>query len=722
MLSKKSPARRPGVVQGLMAGAAVLALQAPALAQEAPAAEGGVVRYEQDFFARYNVTSAEDMLRRLPGVAAILDAASSQQQDRGFGSGGAQILIDGKRMAGKSNEVSAALRRIQAANVLRVELIRGASADLDVQSEGLVVNIVLRAQTAARGSGSFEINHRSNDKDFSDFDGLLSYSGAWRGLSFVAGIERNLWTPPSIMAGQWSDRVRNEVYRYPDGVLRERRPMAMQRDHDKRIYTANLGYDFGDGSSLRLNGFVQTLSIREADQTPLVRFDTAGRVASEALELHVRDSKDRLQLEFGGEYERRIGPGRAALILISRRSQTPTDDFRDRVVAGRVIEVSRSYSDQTTGEDILRGSYAFPLFAGQQLEIGAEAARNTLEQELEVHFDLNGDGRVERVPIPTAHAEVEELRAEAFVKHNWTITPKLTLESSLNVEVSRVSTNYPFNPKREYVYPKPRFDLRYALMPRDQLRFKIERTVSQLDFVNFVPVYDLVDDEIDAGNPNLEPEKTWIYEGRYEHRLAQDQGVLEVRGFYRDVSDHIDKVTIGRDVRGRLFSANGNLDKARVYGLEAKASVRLRPVGLPDAQLTVRRLEQTTSVEDPFTGRDRWMKGYWRSETDLGFRHDVSGLGLSYGINYRDYDGDQVYSDLYVRETYWIDEQMDLFVEKALVRNLTLRFEASGLTGSREYKSRVLFADDAVGGAVSRRDFYEEVRDKRFALKLRGKF
>lgn len=105
-----------------------------------------VVTYDKEYFIKYDPVTLFDMLQRVPGVQAILDANRRQgggggsggtnrggQQERGFGSGGDQILINNKRLSGKANNISDTLARISATTVERVEIIRGASSDLDVQ-------------------------------------------------------------------------------------------------------------------------------------------------------------------------------------------------------------------------------------------------------------------------------------------------------------------------------------------------------------------------------------------------------------------------------------------------------------------------------------------------------------------------------------------------------------------------------------------------------------
>ena len=115
---------------------AVLALASATHAQAAPAAplatappaaapEGTTV-YDQAYFANSGVQNAEDMLRRLPSVGPLLDAAGAFQQQRGLGEGGDQILVDGKRIAAKG-QLLVTLRRISPNSIQRIELIRGTS-------------------------------------------------------------------------------------------------------------------------------------------------------------------------------------------------------------------------------------------------------------------------------------------------------------------------------------------------------------------------------------------------------------------------------------------------------------------------------------------------------------------------------------------------------------------------------------------------------------------
>lgn len=695
----------------------------PAIAN--PASVGTEV-FDQAYFARYSLQTAEDMLRRLPAAQPILDAAT-QNQARGLGSGGDQILIGGKRMAQKG-QILASLRRIPATTVERIELIRGTSSDIEVLSEGLVINIVLKAGAKSNSPvGNFELNFKFDNQGYSRSDWLVSYAGSIGRLGFVLGAERAAWTPLGVQPtggnGDYSRRFRDERYYYPSGALQELRPQKWRRAHGKKIFTANFSYAFDNGDQARLNLLWQPFPINETDITAYTRFSPAGAITSTGVDSHrrhnYRDTKD-----FGGELQKRLGRGTLNLVGIHTLNLSKTVDYRTRRdSAAGSAELTNSLTRQKTREDILRLTYNLRIAKGQELTVGAEGARNTLAQDLATGFDFNRDGWLEPVDLGvTAYAEVQEKRGEVFATHNWTINSKATLESTLTVEASRVTTNFVFVPVHSYRFVKPRLDFRYSLTPRDRLRIKVERAVSQLEFNNFVPVFNVVDNRIDAGNPEIAPDRTWIYEAGIEHTFAGSTGRFEAKAFYRDISGHIDRGPFAFNAAGLPTSAPINIDKTRLYGVEFRTGIKLGFLGAPNFQITSRFVPQVSRVVDPFTGRDRKMKDPYSTEFNLGFRHDLTAARFAYGANLVDTGGFQLLSDVRNREYYSRAARFDVFAEKGIGRGMTLRAEAYNLSGSREYKQRSLYLVSQANGALSRTETYQETRDRRFAIRLRGKF
>ncbi len=66
------------------------------------------------------------------------------QQERGLGQATENVLLNGKRLSGKSNDVITELSRIPASNVIRIEIVDGATLDVPGLS-GQVANVVAKA-------------------------------------------------------------------------------------------------------------------------------------------------------------------------------------------------------------------------------------------------------------------------------------------------------------------------------------------------------------------------------------------------------------------------------------------------------------------------------------------------------------------------------------------------------------------------------------------------
>jgi hypothetical protein len=130
----------------LLASAAGLLPAETAIAQDAPppvapppaSVEGARVFTPQDF-VRFAPRNALDMLRQVPGFV-IREAVV----ERGLGQATGNVLLNGQRLAGKSDDIQSQLGRIPAQNVTRIEIVDGATLDIPGLS-GQVANLIVRA-------------------------------------------------------------------------------------------------------------------------------------------------------------------------------------------------------------------------------------------------------------------------------------------------------------------------------------------------------------------------------------------------------------------------------------------------------------------------------------------------------------------------------------------------------------------------------------------------
>ena len=127
----------------------------------------------------------------------------------------------------------------------------------------------------------------------------------------------------------------------------------------------------------------------------------------------------------------------------------------------------------------------------------------------------DANGALAPVALFDADAKVSETRLESFTRYSWQFSRAPYLEGSIDTAYSKLrQRGNDVSTDRSFFYPKPRLDLRYQIETRGKLNARIFRTVSQLDFANFVSSISSSDVRfgvIQAGNPNLVPEKTWTF-------------------------------------------------------------------------------------------------------------------------------------------------------------------------------------------------------------------
>jgi outer membrane receptor for ferrienterochelin and colicin len=673
-------------------------------------ADGATVIYDASFFEPYTTVSAADMLRWVPGGAALLPdnrRRGNQQEKRGFGSGGDQILINGKRISGKSNDISSAMERIQASVVSRIEVIRGTTAGLDVRSEGTLINVVLTEEVSG-GSGSWQL-HSGFYGDSPEYDGLLSYSNAAGKLNYLVSAEYGPYN-------RGSDEDRFEEFFSPDtNTLFEQRDISKPQLEQELVLNSSGSWSFDNGDVLNLNGRIADKEEEEAETTVVT---VIGDPDTESL-LNL-SLEDRFDWEIGGDLENSIGANgilKTRLIYTNKASDESEFVSLSSSVAGNVPLESLVLTDELATETIIRSSYSWPLNGSQNLELGIEGAKNTLDKKVDL-FEVLPDGSLDSIDVFNSDSDVEENRYEFFSTHFWQARENVALESALNFEYSKIEqSGVDVDTARSFTYIKPRFDLRWDLDDTTQLRGSLERTISQLDFGDFVASFDNEDDTVDAGNPDLEPEKAWEYKLTYERRLAEDAGVLEAQVYYNDIEDHIDKVA-ATDV----ISAAGNIGDATHYGVQLKGSWRLAPIGLEGAVIDLTYNWQDSETTDPFTGEKRNMRWKPHNRYSVRFRHDIAAWKINYRIDV-DWWGKREQHDITFRDVNEsLNPNINASIQYRLTDNLLLWFDTKFVVDSHHRRVRERFDGNIADDVLLRTEVRDQYRRTKFVLGLRGQF
>ena len=713
----------------LAASALLFSLSGGVTAQDNVGDDSTVV-YRADYFAEFNPITAQDMVNRIPGVGGATGSgggfgggAGGGNGGRGLGGGGgSEITINGKRMAGKSNQASGQLDRITAGQVDYIELIRGTSGDLDVRGSGVVVNVILLEELSATAV-NVEINMDRYADGESQPGGSFAISGNLSGLGYVLS---------AVAEPRYDHRITYENSMLGDFTANDAIREDQIREQTSYDYSANLDYEFSPNSSARLNA----LYSQNDNPTSLARRTVNRRVYPNTIALQREELPgERDNWEIGADYELRTEQGsRFKGLVIS--NQGNVDSIRKRYdvadVADEGSEELTLYLDtgSVTKERIARGSYTFDFFESQDVEIGIERAQTILDSRLAYGVvDAAGTpdpslGGLVAQSVSNAVSTVEEMRYEPFLIHNWQLSSQMSLETSMLYESSEISQSGETSLSRDFGFFKPKVDFRYDLTPQLQIRATVEKRVRQLRFGDFVASNDDQDNDSNVlgGNENLKPEWLWAYDLKGEYRLPNDVGVVSAGVWYHEHFNVIERIdaTVDED---NLQSIAGNIGDGHMYGLTAAASIRMRMISMPNLLITANFNVKDSSVIDPFLGIDRRFANFDRGRLRLGMRHDVTSLGMSYGMEWNNrFDANIKRYEIDDIELRAGDPNVTAFVQFVDRRGITYRFDARNANDNMQCRERQRFVGRVSDGIL------EEIEDncggsgRTLSLKINGNF
>lgn len=619
--------RRP-LYLALCTAGVLMALKTPSIsAQEASQAEeeSSTVVYQADYFDQYQPFSVNDMLARIPGIDLARGGGGGNR--RGLGAGGNQVLINGRRIAGKGNEGNAQLSRIPATEVEYIEIIRGTSGDLDVRGGNQVINVVLQ-QAQSSASYAYEINADHYHDGKYQPGAKLSVTGQNRKLNFFLSAE---------LEPRWEFRDGFESAFNLDGSLSNTVDRDEGSDAWPTALQANLGYEFSPQDTANLNLQWNGNEFDSYADRVLTDFSSTPSVST-----FERDEipTDQSSWEVGGDYMHVFTSGnRWKTLFIANDSDNNTIRSRFQIDGDqRELDLYLSNFERTR-ERIVRSSYIANLSSAQSIEAGVERAQTILDTSLQLGLSGESDGaRFGGLSAVTdSTGTVEEMRYEYFAIHNWELNDRMSLESTMLFEDSTISQSGTSNQARSFTFFRPRFDYRFDLTNSIQFRGTIEKDVEQLSFRDFTAGVDEGDDEQNAfeGNSDLRQQQLWRYEANFEYRLPQDAGVINTNFFYEDREDLIDNVDVS--TKTEILSARGNIGDGERYGLRLDGSLRMSFINQPQILVTAALNLEESTLTDPFLQqeRERSMRG-GGSSYRFGFRHDIPSFNnLNYGVNYR---------------------------------------------------------------------------------------
>ncbi|MFY7852472.1 MAG: TonB-dependent receptor plug domain-containing protein, partial [Brevundimonas sp.] len=528
------------------------------------------------------------------------------------------VLINNNRPASKNDSGSNVLGRTLANQVERIELIRGGAPGIDMQGYSVVVNVILKTSDSRQSiltwnamlfegghdiyGGSYQFTQNKGDRSW----GVTLSDGM--GSSDSNGVGR------SVRRNAAGDVIRDERYE-------------------------NDGWGGGQGIRGNYTGPLFGGKLEGTARYGLNDYQNWTELSSPTSLRRSDYAEDGDSGELGLTWTRTLNPRwTLETRLIHEFSSFDSVSGSNETLNGTAAPEQQFKSNGDSSESILRALVRHERSPALTIEAGAEIAYNMLD--VNQAFTIGGVG----VPLPSASVKVEETRGEAFSKATWRINPKLTLEGGVRLEASTISQSGDADQEKSFFFAKPRLLATWTPMADNQLRFRFERELGQLDFGDFAASAELSDGTVFGGNVDLEPEQRWISELSYERRFW-GEGVVSIGYRHDRIIDVIDRLPLP----GGL-SATGNIGDGTLDQLSLNVVVPLDKVGISGARFTFRNDWNKTSVNDPTTGEDRRISGVRPSQANVGFQQDITSWKTQWGINWlprlgqATYDPDQTFA------------------------------------------------------------------------------
>ena len=668
------------------------------------------VIYEPAQFSQYNPQTALDMVRQIPGFS--LDGGEDR---RGFSGAVGNLLIDGVRPSTKSQGVEGILQRIPANQVVRLEILRGAAVAGDASGQSTLLNVV---RTPTSGSGVYEAGFELTSRGVPAPRGELSYSGRNGNVEYT--LAGSIFSQYRDLPG-W-----RLFYDEPGDIYTGRAETPSPRDFREATINGSIAFPLL-GGRFSING--QLNAWRFNADNDYFFFDALDNPDSALLQ----DFRERRKgYELGFNYDRDLGPWSLGVIgLVNRGRYESFED--DLFLDGLGALDGDFYQDivQDTGESIARFTLSRPLGARQRIEIGAEGAFNSLDQQLVF------DGSFAPTPgsVPNINVLVEEERAEIFASHTWRPSDVWSIETRLNWETSTLTFSGDTNQTVDLAFWKPSLQITRTFAGNNQLRFRIYRDVSQLDFGDFVSAVATADALLAGGNPDLVPQTDWRAELGADLRFPGGAalGLTLTQHQISDVSDVVTLVnTQGTPsvADDEFYDAPGNLGDGEALSLDVNFST---PISfIEGGRLTISGYLWDTKVTDPLTNQPRIFSYRPESQIEVTFRQDLPDLRFAWNISIFKEGEIQAYRFNEIdtsEEGPWVDLTLET---TALPHGMKLTAIAANIFDGTVYRDRRFFNEDPAGpitnlgrnGINTSRDYRQRefAQAPWFILQLSGTF
>ena len=556
--------------------------------------------YDEEYFQRFEPPSVGDMLKRVPGVVFASDIGEYAAPSlRGIGTEYTQVLVNGRRVTGATNDNTITVDRIPAEIVERIEIIRSPSSDIDSQGVAGTLNIILK-EGAELSGGIYRVG-------LYEIDGEVVPSGF---LSYGDSSERMDWGTSFNYQERFNRKIETDIERILDGEGNPEPAFTSitegpdERDSTDIAWTGDVRLKLGEGSEWNLGAFYLDTDREELELGREFEVeDDDGELSTGSTQANQSDAFQETNWGLFTDYARPFGAGHGWRVGLAY-DQTDfesvetnwEDDLEFDFASVGIDDVDDILPFLEQSNDEINDIFASVPHDAEQLrdpefldgQEVTEADDAELSLNASVEFQLsdsklklgfagidrqrefsfrafeNDDGVLEENEDGLSLFDAKEQRADGYVK--WTTNlgeavklelgargefTSLDLESTVSEALAEAADELAtigiiivdgnqVNVAEDSFEFNPSAHLRWDATDWSQLRLSVARTVRRPSFDQLNPTLIIDDEESILGNPNLNFETALGVDAGVDFELSGQDAILGLNAFYRDVSDKIE--------------------------------------------------------------------------------------------------------------------------------------------------------------------------------------
>lgn len=645
--------------------------------------------------------SLGDALRRMPGM--YFGGPPGENKDlrlRGLDKEYTQVLLDGRRMPDSGEKREVQLDQIPMAMVDRIEILRSPTAQMDAQGIGGTLNIILKKRSVEQR----QVILGAASGDQRPLDGSLQFSWGQADL-------RQQWLIGGGRQTRSIPKTKDKVTYNAAGVAGAREEEQENKRFFENYLTPHWGWQSEGGDLLSVDLLLLDSEMHKDKQKFKFKADGSGNGSE--FEKELMDSRN-LGLSLG--WERPLAEN---LQLDSHFSVRDLDDqkrkskqsYKANGNADKLETEDEDKSDREWlfGQSLTHWRGDHELLAGYDASLKKRQRDKLKVSNGKVQSEANGE------------YELEEKRLDLYLSDTWRITDNHHLQPGLRWESSELDSSIPgadADSREEHFAPSLHY--RWDLAEAWALRSSVARTVRRPKFDDITPMTDsksgTADDPHKIGNPALEPEESWGYDLGVEHYLGDNDGVVGLNLFRRDIENLMEEVTFLDSGDGEYYKQTQNTGDGEIWGAELEFSSDLGWLGVDGLRSTAGYSWLDSEVKDQVTGEKRRFKQQPGYLANLGLEYRIPATMLTVGGSWNkagDFE-DEIGNSNESTRTEAV-EFFDLFVNAELSDDITLRMAAENIGQAQKDQEKLTYNGD---GSLKNREVNQEYSEPLYSMSL----